>query len=177
MTKSDRDSLLQVCRLRARVAKADVVAVAARRKAEFEAQLAAIYHWDSNDTWRQAYRAASAAVERARAEIDAQAKALGIPKRFAPEIDLHWYGRGENATRERRAELTRVAHSKIQQLEREARHAIERASAEIQTKLVADGLESADPASDEAATREEKSNANKAQEEGSHVRERDQDIS
>jgi hypothetical protein len=43
---------------------------------------------------------------------------------------------------ERTAELTRVAHNKIEQLEKEAKHAIERASVEIQTKLVADGLES-----------------------------------
>jgi hypothetical protein len=141
MTKSDRDSLLQVCRLRARVAKADVMAVATRRRAEFAAQLAAIYSWDNDDAWRQAYRAAEAAVECARAEIDAQSKALGIPKRFAPEIDLHWYGRGENATKERRAELTRVADHKIRQLEREAKLSIERISAEIQTRLVADGLE------------------------------------
>jgi hypothetical protein len=144
MTKADRDSLLQLCRMRARVAKADAVAVAARRRAEFAAQLAAVYSFDNDETWRQAYQSAKAATNRAREEIAARAKELGIPQRFAPELGLHWYGRGENASRERRAELTRVAHTKIEQLEKEAKHAIERASVEIQTRLVADGLESAD---------------------------------
>jgi len=56
---------------------------------------------------------------------------------------MSWWGRGENAVRERRAELTRVAYRKIEQLEKEAKLQIERASVEIQTRLVADGLESA----------------------------------
>ena len=46
MTRADRENLLKVCRMRARVAKADVMALSARRKAEFEAQLAAIYRFD-----------------------------------------------------------------------------------------------------------------------------------
>jgi hypothetical protein len=144
MTQTDRNSLLQLCRMRARVAKADTVAIAARRLAEFAAQLAAIYHWDSDDTWREIYRMAEAVVERAREEIQARSKELGIPKRFAPDLGLQWYRRGENASRDRRAELTRVAHTKIEQLEKEAKLAIERASVEIQTRLVADGLESAE---------------------------------
>jgi hypothetical protein len=45
--------------------------------------------------------------------------------------------------RERRAELTRVAHSKIDQRLKQAKHGIERASVEFQTRLLADGLESA----------------------------------
>jgi hypothetical protein len=96
MTKADRDSLLQLCRMRARVAKADATAVAARRRAEFAAQLAAIYHWDTDDTWREAHRLAKAAVDRAREEIRARSKELGIPRRFAPDLDLQWWGRGEN---------------------------------------------------------------------------------
>jgi hypothetical protein len=130
--------------MRARVAKADATAVAARRRAEFAAQLAATYHWDTDDTWREAHRLAEAAVDRAREEIQARSRELGIPKRFAPDLGLQWWGRGENASRERRAELTKVAHTKIEQLEKEAKHAIERASVEIQTRLVADGLESAE---------------------------------
>jgi hypothetical protein len=142
MTKADRDSLLQLCRMRARVAKADATAVAAKRRAEFAAQLAAIYHWDNDDTWREAHRIAEEAVKRAQQEIEARSLEMGIPKSFAPSVVMRWYGRGENATSQRRTELIRVAHSKIEQLEKEAKHAIERASVEIQTRLVADGLES-----------------------------------
>ena len=143
MNKIERETLLQVCRMRARVAKAEANAVAARRKAEFEAQLAAIYHFDNDEVWKQAHAAALIAVEQAREQIARRARELGIPGAFAPDVGLHWYGRGENAIRERRTELTRVAHRKIDQLEKEAKLGIERASVDIQTKIVADGLNSA----------------------------------
>ena len=45
--KASALSLLQVARLRARVAKDQVVAFAAKLKADFEKQLDAHYPWDS----------------------------------------------------------------------------------------------------------------------------------
>src|SRR5262245_24712597 len=61
MTKTERESLLQVCRLRAKVAKSDAAAVAARRKSEFESSLAAEYDYDTDETWKQAHQIAEAA--------------------------------------------------------------------------------------------------------------------
>ena len=144
MNKSDRDDLLKVCRMRVRVAKADAAAVAAKRKAEFAAQLAAVYSFDQDEIWKQAKAAADTAVEQAQNEIAQRCVELGIPRRFAPALNLAWWGRGENATAGRRAELTRVAHTRIDQLEKKARLEIERASVDVQTRLVADGLASAD---------------------------------
>jgi hypothetical protein len=46
--------------------------------------------------------------------------------------------------RERRAKLTRVAYRRIEQAQREAYLQIERSSLELQTRLLADGLESAE---------------------------------
>jgi hypothetical protein len=83
-------------------------------------------------------------VQQANELIGARCKELGIPERFQPAISAGWYGRGENASKERRSELTRVAHSKIDQLLQEAKHAIARASVAIQAELIADGLTSAD---------------------------------
>jgi len=37
------------------------------------------------------------------------------------EISLSWWGRGENASRERRAELRKVAYTKIDELEKQAK--------------------------------------------------------
>jgi hypothetical protein len=77
--------------------------------------------------------------------ITAECDKLGIPRWAQPQIsEPHWYGRSENAVAQRRAELTRVANSKIDQLLKEAKHAIEAKSVEIQTRLTADGLTSAD---------------------------------
>src|SRR5262249_16132529 len=144
MKKKERDHLLQVCRMRAKVAKAEVAALAAKRKSAFEVQLASIYSFDNDAVWKRAFEMTQAVVERAGNEIACRSRELGIPADLAPTVGEHWHGRGENATRERRAELTRVAHRKIDQLEKEAKLEIERTSVEIQTRLVADGLESAD---------------------------------
>jgi hypothetical protein len=145
MTRTERQDLLQICRHRERVAKAEADAVAARRKAEFEAQLAREYSWDESEVWKAAALAALEFTRQCNAQVAADCDKRGIPRWAQPRIlEPHWYGRGENATRERRAELTRVAHARIDQHLKEAKHAIEHASVEIQTQLVADGLQSAD---------------------------------
>lgn len=142
MKRNDQQDLLQVVRMRARVAKADAAAVAARRKAEFAAQLAAVYSYDDDEVWKKAQAAADVAAEAAQKDVARRCAELGIPRRFAPEIRLLWYGRGENAVASRRAELTKVANTKIEQLQKEAIHEIERSSVELQTQLVAGCLES-----------------------------------
>jgi len=136
--------LLKVCRIRTKVAKADAAARSANLKAEFEAQLAAAYSYDDNEIWKKAYAAAKEAAQEAQHIVARRCEELGIPGRFAPSLYLNWSSRGENAVKQRRAELTRVAHSKIEQLEKNAKLEIDRASAETQTKLLAAGLESAE---------------------------------
>ncbi len=144
MTRIERETLMQICRMRAKVAKAEATTIAAQRKADFQSQLAAIYHFDNDAVWKQAQAAARDATRQAQGRIAQRCRDLGIPDSFAPSVSLGWYGRGENASASRRAELTRVAYTKIDQLEKEAKLKIERASVDIQTKLVAEGLESAD---------------------------------
>jgi hypothetical protein len=142
MTRTERQDLLQICRQRERAAKSDAVAVAAKRKADFAAQLSADYSFDQDEVWNQAHAAAEEATQKAQEEVVKRCCELGIPRSFAPTLSLSWYGRGENASALRRAELIRVAHTKIDQLEKEARHEIARASVDIQTQLMAAGLES-----------------------------------
>jgi hypothetical protein len=142
MTKGDRESLLKVCRLRAKVAKADVVALAAQRKAQFEEQMATIYSYDNDAVWKQAHAAAKSAVEQAKGMIAERCRQLGIPQNFAPGINMYWNDRGENVVAQRRAELRQVGYAKIDQLAKEANVEIDRRSAETQTKLLAAGLDS-----------------------------------
>src|SRR4051794_20621472 len=102
MTNSERNSLLQVLRMRARVAKADLASRSATLRADCEAQLAAIYHWDQDDVWREAVTAANEAVEVAKRQIAQRTRELGIPAAFRPDLNVSWYGRGENASTSRR---------------------------------------------------------------------------
>lgn len=141
MNRTDRDDLLQICRMRVRLTKADVAAVAAERETQFAAQLAAAFDFDQGKIWKQAKAAAEAATCQAQKEIAQRCSELGIPRRFFPMLHLYWYDCGEFGAASRRAELTKVAHTRIEQLKKEARLEIERVSVDFQTRLLADGLE------------------------------------
>jgi hypothetical protein len=105
MTRTERQDLLQICRQRERVAKTEAVAVAARQKADFQAQLARIYSFDESTVWK----AAAEAQRRCNEQIAADCAKLSIPRWVQPELAYpYWRGRGENAVAQRRAELTRV---------------------------------------------------------------------
>src|SRR5690349_13908217 len=107
MTASERESLVKLCRQREKLAKLAADARAAEMRADFEKQLATIYSYDDHAVWRCAHDAAADAVSEAQRLIEGSLKQLGIPKEFAPQLELRWYGRGENAAKERRAELIR----------------------------------------------------------------------
>jgi hypothetical protein len=88
--------------------------------------------------------AADEVVESARRQIADRSRELGIPAAFRPDIYLGWHGRGENASRDRRAELRKVAYTKIDDLEKQAKLTIDRQTVETQTRLLAEGLTSED---------------------------------
>lgn len=142
MTRSERAELGQLIRKRERVMKSVAVERSAAMLAEFETQCAAIYSFDQDDIWKGAFQAAEKIVSESEQVIADRCKELGIPREFAPSINLHWYGRGENAVAQRRTELRRVAKAQIATLEKEAIAKIERMSLEAQTEVIANGLQS-----------------------------------
>lgn len=142
MTKGERTELGQLIRKREKVMKSQAQERSAALLAEFDQQSAKIYHWDEDAVWREAQAEAEKAVEAARSAVAERCEKLGIPREFAPSLQLTWYGRGHNMAAERRAELRRAAKSKIEALEKEAITKIERMSLEAQTQVIASGLES-----------------------------------
>jgi hypothetical protein len=145
MTRTERQDLLQICRHRLRVAKAEADAVAARRKADFQAHLARVYHWDENQVWQAAIKAAKQFSRECGERIATECDRLGIPHWAQPHIsEPYWFERSQNAVAQRRAELTKVANAKIDQLLKEAKHQIEANTVEFQTRLLAEGLTSDD---------------------------------
>lgn len=140
MTKGERQELARLVRRRARVETAAGVQRRADILADFERRLASIYTPDDDAAFRDLHAAAGEAVEDAKAKLAERCRELGIPERFAPSISLAWYGRGENALSERRAELRRVATTRLDALEKAARTEIERRCVELETRLVADAL-------------------------------------
>src|SRR5262249_21351176 len=92
--------------------------------------------------WAEVRAAAAATVNEADAKIAARCRELGIPEEWRPAIAMAWFGRGENASAERRAELRRVAKTRIEAQEKRALTRIEVESIYLQTKLIAGGLQS-----------------------------------
>jgi hypothetical protein len=114
MTKAERAELGQLIRKRERVLKAGASERAAAMLAEFDRQLAAIYAYDDDEVWKRATEMAREAVNEAQRVVQDRCRALGIPPEFAPGLQMSWYGRGQNAVAGRRAELRRLAKSKIE---------------------------------------------------------------
>lgn len=141
MSRRDREELSKLTRRREKVAKSDARERAARIRADGEAQLATIFKAD-DFRWAEAVKVAERQVEEANAVIDRHCDDAGIPENFRPYIGSYFSGRGDNASLRRRAELRRVLETRVAALEKEAFTEIERRSLDIQTELMAGGLDS-----------------------------------
>ena len=72
MTKSEREDLARLIRNRERVMKSAASQRSAELLAEFEQQMASIYHYDQDAVWKAAHDAAALAVEAAQETIQAR---------------------------------------------------------------------------------------------------------
>jgi len=142
MTKAERSDLAKFIRRREKAAKTAAAQRAAELRADAEKKLCAIYTPDDDATFRRMYDDAIAAAERCQAEVEKRCTELGIPATFAPSLDCRWYGRGENALKDRREELRKAAYARIDALEAAARTRIEVESVELEGKVIANGLTS-----------------------------------
>ena len=141
-TRAEREDMLRLSRQRERVAKSEARRRSSELKADFEVKLAAAYSFDQSPIWAEAMRQATLVAKEMDERIAKECEKLGIPRHFRPSISVGWYGRGENASRERRSELRKVADTRIIALERRAFEEIERHNLEFQTKVLVLGLAS-----------------------------------
>lgn len=142
MTKRERDDLAQHCRRLEKVAKAATSQRSAEILADIEQQMATEYAFEDG-AWEDVTAEAKRIVKEADAEIARRCKSLGIPAEFRPSLNLGWYNRGQNASHQRRAELRKVAQTRVLALEKQAKVIIERKSVETQTEILVSGLETA----------------------------------
>jgi DNA primase len=141
MTRRDRNDLLDVAKMRARVAKAGVAQREAELLAQVEEELSTIYSAD-DAAWKEITAEAAQKVKEVDEQVAAICRERGVPEQFRPRIDTSWYGRGENASKERRAELRKLAQTRITAAGRKAKTAIDAQSVEVMTELIAGALES-----------------------------------
>jgi hypothetical protein len=141
MTKGDRAELGKVLKYRAKVAKGDIENHAGRILANIEAQLAAVYP-ENHAAWADVTEHTRQLIADADTQIAERCRKLGIPEQFRPSIDFRWYGRGENAIKDRRAELRKVAQMELAARVKAAKNAVDRRTADLLTQLAVDMLES-----------------------------------
>lgn len=142
MTKGERDDLARLIKQRARVDRAKIETRRAELYAEFEATMAKT--WEAEDErFRDLTREANDTVRRVNREISERCVQLGIPAEFAPAVGISWMSRGTNSLGSRRAELRRVAQTRLEAMARRAKNSVDESEVATLGRLVAHGLSTA----------------------------------
>ncbi len=143
ISKSEREDLQRLIRQRERVLKSATKQRSAELLADFETQMGSEFSFDDDAVWQQAAREAEVEVNKAKQKIAAHCRELGIPARFAPTLNLSRVHRGyDNLVERRRAELRRMAQTKIGAIEKKAITEVELSCLQAQTELAVSGLTS-----------------------------------
>lgn len=144
LARHETHDLGMIIKDRAKVLKAHIEAEKTRVLADFEGQIAAVYQFDQDDVWKAAAEKAMEVAKEAQEAVAKRCEEMGIPKTFAPALGIVWSGRGENACKDRRAELRRVAKAEVEAMAAAAIVKVERESLDLRTQVVAMGLLSDD---------------------------------
>ena len=142
MTRGEIANLERLIRKQERVLKAATDQRAAELKADFEVQMATEYHYDQDAVWKEAHGRAEQVAKEAQAEIATRCGEIGIPREFAPRLSFMWLSKGQNAVKERQAELRRKASAEIDARKKSAKTQIEMWSLQAQTDLASRTLTS-----------------------------------
>lgn len=141
MTRSEREDLQRLVRQREKVLKSAAAQRSTELLADFENQMGQEYAFDQDEVWKKAYETVKPLVAKAEAQIADRCRELGIPKRFAPSIELRWHARGyDNVLAKRKIELRTMAKTRIAAIEAKARTEIELSCLQAQEKLALAGL-------------------------------------
>ena len=143
IAKGEREDLQRLIRQRERVLKSAAKQRSAELIADFENQMGSEFAFDDDAVWAKAMQEAAAEIGRAQQKVAARCRALGIPDRFAPTLNLVWRHRGyDNLIAARRRELRQTAQTKIAAIEQKAVVEIELSCLDAQTQLAVAGLSS-----------------------------------
>lgn len=143
MTKGEREDLQRLIRQREKALKGAARQRSAELLADFENQIGQEYRFDDDAVWEQAAEFAKEAVQQAQEAVAKRCTELGIPREFAPSLNLVWCHRGYgNSIEQRKAELRRMAKKRIDAIEAAAITKIEMHSVDMQTKIAMHGLTS-----------------------------------
>jgi hypothetical protein len=142
MTKAERDQLSKLARLRAKQAEREAEAREKVLLAEVLDLMAT--EFEAHDAlWADAVLIAEEAAAKANVQIVGRCAELGIPAKDAPGLEVGFYRRSnEFANERRRAELRKLAETRLAALTKTAKAAIHDKALEVETELIVSSLES-----------------------------------
>lgn len=137
LSRREAEDLARLVPARVRVLKTAARERAERAKADFESEIAAKYEYDQDEVWRAAAERAREVINEVKKEIAARCAELGIPEEFAPSLQIGWRHTGYgNSLKDQKAEMRRVAHSRIDAMLAKTLTDIEREGLELKTQLL-----------------------------------------
>jgi hypothetical protein len=141
MTKGEREDLQRLIRQREKVLKSAAKQRSAELLADFENQMGSEYAFDDDAVWRQAVETVKPLVRKAQEQVAARCRELGIPKQFAPDVELRWHARGYgNVLEKRKNELRTMAKAQVEAIECKAITEIELSCLKAQEQVALSGL-------------------------------------
>ena len=141
MTKTDRDRLIALVKARARQAKLEIETRESILLAEVEDQLTVEFS-KRDELWAEAVTIAEEAARKANEQIVARCADLGVPASQAPTLATGWNARSRSfEDPKRRAELRKLAQTKLAALTRQAKTAVDARALAAETALLVGGLE------------------------------------
>jgi hypothetical protein len=142
MTKTEREQLIRLARLRARQAKQEAVQREKVLLAEVE-DLMTVEFQARDELWAEATAIAEEAASKANELIVARCVDLGIHAKHAPRVELGWSRRSSSfSDPHRRGELRKLAQTKLAALTSTAKTMIDGRLLDTETALITGGLES-----------------------------------
>jgi hypothetical protein len=143
INKSELDAIGRALRANVKAAKATIIALGPKLKAEFEAQLNVSYPASGDPVWNDALGKVYRCYEEKQARVDARCADLGIPVKFRPRLSPPSWSDGWLAScfdfKDTRAEMRRLACIQIDEMLKSRLAQLELDSANIQFEIASQG--------------------------------------
>lgn len=143
MNKSELEAIGRALRANVKAAKAAIVALGPKLKAEFEVQLSVSYPSSGDPVWKDALHTVYETYEIQQARVDARCEELRIPRRFRPHLQPPGWSDGWRCStfdfKDMRAEMRRLAGAQIDDMLKSRMAQLELDSANIQFEIASHG--------------------------------------
>jgi hypothetical protein len=143
ISKSELEAISRALRANVKAAKATIVALGPKLKAEFEVQLQVSYPPGGDPVWQEALNTVYKAYEVQKAVVERRCEELRIPKRFRPKMTPPGWSSGWQSScwdyKDLRAEMRRLAGIQIDDMLKSRMAQLELESANIQFEIASHG--------------------------------------